>query len=85
MTAYSWTLPDALSITLPQLIVLFKAMQEWPPINTIVPILIRMARKDEKSKKDPLDKLRDVSGIDITQSKEASNFLRTLGIQVANG
>lgn len=41
MAAYGWTLPQVLALTLPQVRMLFRAIQRHPPVNVFLPALVR--------------------------------------------
>ena len=86
MATYGWTLDEALSHTLPQVMELLGAMKRWPPINLVTPILLRsMGGGKEANEKVMLDKLKGISGVDVTSSAETRDFFRRLGVEGSGG
>ena len=81
MTAYGWTLREVMDLTLPQFRLLFAAMKKNPPINLIVPALLRNLQGEAEGGQ------LERSGVPVEKAPPAagSDFLRRLGVAEAHG
>lgn len=83
MSAYGWTLDEALALTLPQMVRLFAAIQKYPPVNVIAPALLSMMRADDAAG----NKLAEGSTrmglpVETLAGQKVGDFLRNLGVEV---
>ncbi len=79
MSAYGWTLWEVMELTLPQVLRLYRAISAFPPMNVIVPTLLNALRDGIP------DDVSAATGLPVEKIEAASNFLKSVGVEVSGG